>query len=118
MRSFIELKPTKDRRVCGAGDTARPGTRVLRHRPANSLGVRVRSCARSVRSPVFLDSHLLFAAILFAGCTASLSIRGQGVGRPPIITKPPQSQVVGLGNSASFNVEVTSATPPKFQWQM
>ncbi len=38
-------------------------------------------------------------------------------GGPPVITSQPQSQIVGLGNSATFTVTVSTSTFPTYDWQ-
>src|SRR6185295_19388575 len=39
-------------------------------------------------------------------------------GGPPVITSQPQSQIVGLGNSATFTVTVSTSTFPTYDWRL
>src|SRR5439155_17826087 len=103
------LRPKRDRRVSGTDDAAEPENRVLRYGSANRLADKVQTCAHPAR--------VLAALVLGVSCTVSPSTWAQ-VGRPPIITEHPKSQVAEIGSSASFSVEIISATPAKYQWQV
>src|SRR6266550_9542898 len=118
MRPLRALKPKQDRRVSGTYEAAGFGSRLLRHRAVHSLGDKDQTCAHPVRFRAVVDPARVLA-VLFLGvcCMVCPPACGQ-VGRPPIITKQPQSQVAEIGSSASFSVELANYTTAKFQWEL
>src|SRR5881397_703431 len=102
MKTVGASKPNRDRRARRGDDDAGLGIqarRGVRQRWKNLLGDEVRPRAHAVRWPGWVGSRQIFAALLVGvSCMLSLSAWAQGLGRPPIITKHPQSQVAETGS--------------------
>ncbi|HKM89556.1 MAG TPA: immunoglobulin domain-containing protein [Candidatus Acidoferrales bacterium] len=68
------------------------------------------------RRPFAVAALLLLLGPLLGGCGTSSF--GLGINQlPPTITSQPQSQIVNLGQSATFSVTATGSAPLTYQWQ-
>ena len=75
---------------------------------------RGRSGAKA--SGLALLPFVLLLAILACGCSAYLTPNSPSGGHP-VITVPPASQTVTVGQSASFSVAATGTAPLNYQWR-
>src|SRR5580693_4550768 len=71
-----------------------------------------------VRRPIFLmQASLIVCAIALAGCTGLVSQSGGTKPVAPTIAAQPASQIVAVGQAATFSVAATGTAPLNYQWQ-
>jgi hypothetical protein len=78
--------------------------------PAGNLSCKAASRIPKYTSHSALPLVLAFGLALLASC-------GGGSASPPQITMQPASQTVNVGQTATFSVSATGATPLTYQWQ-
>jgi hypothetical protein len=64
-----------------------------------------------------MQASLIVSALALAGCTGLVSQSGGTKPAAPTIAAQPASQIVTVGQSATFSVSATGTAPLNYQWQ-
>src|SRR5467141_3657342 len=84
----------------------------MRHCPSNRLHTRRGSICRTI---FLLLPTVLLATLSQSGC--GLTLTTAGVSLTPSITTQPTNQTVAVGQTATFFVTISGASPLSYQWK-